>query len=174
MLNVFLNTWGNYNVHGADGGEWITLPMDAEELEETLNRIASAMGDHDPEWAIHDYEWTTELEFFEISEYDSITKLNEQLQEMENLSEYDQEEIAAAVEAFGYSFPEAMERQQGGYFIFYPGQTLEDVAYDLVNECYFDKNTPDILTRYFDYEAFAHDLSFDGYTETKYGVIVDN
>ena len=55
MLNIFVNTWGNYNANGADGGEWITLPMEAEELEEVLNNIAAAMGDKDPEWAIHDY-----------------------------------------------------------------------------------------------------------------------
>lgn len=34
MLNIFVNTWGNYNENGADGGEWITLPMEPEELEE--------------------------------------------------------------------------------------------------------------------------------------------
>ena len=36
MLNIFINTWGNYNENGADGGKWIALPMDANELEETL------------------------------------------------------------------------------------------------------------------------------------------
>ena len=55
--------------------------------------------------------------------------------------------------------------------IFYPGYTLEEVAEEYVNECLFDKNTPDIFRRYFDYEAFARDLSFDGYTETVHGVI---
>ena len=50
---------------------------------------------------------------------------------------------------------------------------LTEVAEQLVNECYFTKETPDIFTRYFDYEAFGRDLGFDGYTETKYGVIVD-
>lgn len=52
--------------------------------------------------------------------------------------------------------------------IFYAGQTLEDVAYDIVQECY---NLPEIAERYFDYKAFARDLSFDGYTETSNGVI---
>ena len=56
MLNVFINTWGNYNENGADGGEWITLPMDPDELEETLQAIAENMGDNDPEFCIHDYE----------------------------------------------------------------------------------------------------------------------
>ena len=171
MLNIFVNTWGNYNENGADGGEWITLPMDAEELAETLAKIAEAMGDNDPEWAIHDYEWTTEIEPREISEMESIEKLNEELQELDGLDEWDQKEIAAAMEAFGYTFTEAYDRQQRGCFIFYAGQDLEEVAEELINECY---DLPEFALRYFDYEAFARDLGFDGYTETSYGVILDN
>ncbi len=171
MLNIFVNTWGNYNENGADGGEWITLPMDAEELEETLNKIASAMGDNDPEWAIHDYEWTTEIEPREIGEMENITALNEELQELDGLDEWEQKEIAAAIEAYGYTFAEAYERQQRGYFTLYQGMDLVEVAEELINECY---DLPEFALRYFDYEAFARDLSFDGYTETSYGVILDN
>lgn len=174
MLNIFVNTWGNYNENGADGGEWITLPMDAEELEEVLENIAAKMGDNDPEWFINDYEWTTEIDLGDVGEMDSITEWNELLEGAESLDEYEAEEIAAAMEAFGYSFQEALSRQSRGCFFFYPGRSLEEVAEELVNECYFTKDTPEILTRYFDYEAFARDLGFDGYTETKYGVICDN
>lgn len=173
MLNVFINTWGNYNENGADGGEWITLPMDADELEEVLENVAAKMGDEDPEWAIHDYEWTSEIELGEVDEMDSIQEWNERCQEADSLQEWEAEEIAAAMEAYDYSFSEAYERQQRGCFIFYSGQDLSDVAYSLIEECYFTKDTPEIFTRYFDYDAFARDLSFDGYTETKYGVICD-
>ena len=173
MLNIFINTWGNYNENGADGGEWITLPMDAEELEEKMEAIAEAMGDNDPEYFINDYEWTTEIEPRDIDELENILELNEEINEICSLEEWEAEEIAAAMEAYGYTFPEAMERQQRGCFIFYRGQDMQEVAEEIVNECYFTKDTPDILTRYFDYEAFARDLSFDGYTETKYGVILD-
>ena len=173
MLNIYINTWGNYNEHGAYGGRWITLPMDADELKEQLNKTAKAMNDNDPEWFVNDYEWTTEIVPFKVHELDNYFKLNEQLNELNELTEWEQKEIAAAVEAFGYNFMEAYEKQQQGYFSFYPEQDLEDVAYELVNECYFTKDTPDILTRYFDYEAFARDLSFDGYNETKWGVIYE-
>ena len=174
MLNLFVNTWGNYNTNGADGGEWITLPMEPDELEEVLENIAAAMGDNDPEWAIHDYEWETEIEMDEISEYDNIQELNERCTEIDELEEWEAEEIAAAIEAFGYTFAEALDRQQRGYFIFYAGMDLQEVAEELINDCYITKDTPEIFARYFDYEMFARDLSFDGYTETKYGVILDN
>ena len=171
MLNIFVNTWGNYNENGADGGQWITLPMDAEELEEVLENIAALMGDNDPEWAIHDYEWTTEIELDEISEHDNIFDINERCNEFASLDEYEAEEIAAAVEAYGYTFTEAYERQQRGCFIFYRGMDIEEVAEEIIDECY---DLPEFAMRYFDYEAFARDLGFDGYTETKYGVICDN
>jgi len=173
MLNIFVNTWGNYNMNGADGGEWITLPMDSDELQEVLKNIAAKMGDNDPEWAIHDYEWTTEIELAEVSEYASIEGINDLLNELGELSEYDQEEIAAAVEAYGYSIQEAVSRQSRGCFTLYRGMTLEEVAEEIVNECYVTKDTPNFLLSYFDYAAFAQDLVFDGYHETTWGVIYD-
>lgn len=170
MLNIFVNTWGNYNTNGADGGQWITLPMEAEELEEVLENIADLMGDEDPEWAIHDYEWTTEIELDEISEHDNIFKINEMCLELDELDEWEAEEVAAAVEAWDYSFAEALDRHQRGCFIFYKGMDLEEVAEEIINECY---DLPEFALRYFDYEAFARDLRFDGYEETSYGVILD-
>ena len=171
MLNLFVNTWGNYNVNGADGGQWITLPMDPDELQEVLEHIAAAMGDNDPEWAIHDYEWESDVELGDVNEMDSISEWNDRCQEAYDLEEWETEEIAAAMEAYGYTFPEALERQQRGCFTLYAGMDLEEVAEDLINECY---DLPEFALRYFDYEAFARDLSYDGYTETKYGVILDN
>ena len=173
MLKIFVNTWGNYNENGADGGEWITLPMDEDELEAKLESIAEAMEDKDPEWTIHDYEWEGKIDLGDVNEMDSIQEWNERCQEVDGLSEYELKEIAAVMEAFGYSFSEAMERQQDGDFQFYADMDMDAVAEALVNECYITKDTPDIFTRYFDYAAFARDLRYDGYTETKYGVILD-
>lgn len=170
MLKLFVNTWGNYNDNGADGGRWINLPMEEEDLEETLDQIAESIGDHDPEWAIHDYEWNG-IDFGEVSEYDSIITWNETTKRLSDLESYEQEEVAAAIEAWEYSLEEAMDRQERGCFSFYPGQKLEDVAEELVNDCY---DLPEFALRYFDYAAFARDLRFDGYEETTFGVILDN
>lgn len=171
MLNIYINTWGNYNENGADGGEWITLPMDEAELDEILERVAEAMGDEDPEWFVNDYEWTTETAIFEVSEMDNYHELNERCQEFDDLNEYEQEALAAIVEVHTNDFEEALKILQEGDFQFYENMDLEDVAYELVEECYFTKDTPEIFTRYFDYEAFARDLGFDGYKEATNGVI---
>ena len=173
MLNIFVNTWGNYNENGADGGQWITLPMEEDELQEVLENIAALMKDDDPEWFINDYEWTIDTELGDVHEMDSIIEWNERCQEADNLEEYEAEEIAAAMEAYGYTFAEAYERQQRGCFVFYAGRDLQEVAEEIADECYL-YNAPEFLARYFDYDAFARDLSFDGYTETRYGVILDN
>ena len=165
MLKIYVNTWGNYNENGAEGGEWIHLPMDSDELEETLERIADKMGDTDPEWAIHDYEWE-EYHFGSIDEMDSIEEWNERCDRLEGLESWDFEKLDAIIEATGRSLDEALDDLDDA--IYYDGMTLEEVAEQIVNECY---NLPEIALRYFDYEAFARDLRFDGYEETAHGVI---
>ena len=70
------------------------------------------------------------------------------------------------MEANGDSAEEAMHYMDD--CVYYPGYTMTDVAEELVSECY---DLPEIALRYFDYEAFARDLEYDGYTETYNGVI---
>ena len=171
MLNVFMNTWGNYNENGADGGEWLTLPMDAEELETKLDEIAVNMGDNDPEWFINDYEWTTEESFFEVSENDDLDKILDWLDRLETLVDYQAKALLAIMDAVTSDFEEALRYVEYDNFEFYEGYDLEEVAEEIVQDCYFTKDTPEIFERYFDYEAFARDLGFDGYEETSYGVI---
>ena len=145
--------------------------MEEETLKERLARIAEAMGDTDPEWTIHDYEWTTEIELDEISEYANIFTVNAMCHEIDDLEEWEAVEVAAAMEAYGYTIVEALDRQRRGCCMFYQGMDLEEVAEEIVNECY---DLPEFAYRYFDFKAFGRDLGFDGYTETKYGVIFDN
>ena len=165
MLKIYVNTWGNYNENGAEGGEWITLPMDSDELEETLQRIADKMGGTDPEWAIHDYEWQ-ECQLGPVEEDANIFALNELAEELENLMDYELEALAAALEAEDDGLETHLRKLNS--YSFYPGMTLEEVAEQIVNERY---DLPEIALRYFDYEAFARDLRFDGYSETAHGVI---
>lgn len=67
------------------------------------------------------------------------------------------------------NYQEAKDIYENESYTYYAGMTLLDVAYEIVNECY---ELPEIAERYFDYDAFARDLSFDGYTETENGVII--
>ena len=36
VFRVFINSWGNYNLKGVDGGKWIALPMENAALAKPL------------------------------------------------------------------------------------------------------------------------------------------
>ena len=160
MLNVFINTWGNYNENGADGGEWITLPMDEDELTETLEKIAAAMGDEDPEYCIHDYEWTTDISFREIGEMESIEKLNEELQGLGELDQWDQKTFCAMVEYWGYKYVSPEDVNE--YCLHEDIKDTYDLGYYWAVEsgCY-DLDKMGHLANYFDYEAFGRDINLE-------------
>ena len=171
MLDIFINTWGNYNENGADGGAWVTLPLEPEELEEVLENIAKNMGDNDPEFAIHDYEWTCEWEGFEISEYDNIEELNEFIQKLDSLRDWEQKTYCAAVEYFGRDYVDIEDLDDFNLY--------EDITdnYDLgyywaVESGCYETDNLGTLGRYIDYEAFGRDIAIEadgGFTS--YGFI---
>lgn len=160
MLNVFINTWGNYNENGADGGEWITLPMETGDLKETLNRIAENMGDFDPEFCIHDYEWTSEMELREVSEMESITELNAELQRLDELREWEQEIYCAALEIWGHS--EVDPDNLDEYNLYKDITSDYDLGYYWAVEsgCY-DLKSMGHLANYIDFESYGRDIRFE-------------
>jgi len=160
MLNIYVNTWGNYNENGADGGEWITLPMDAGDLEKTLDRIAENMQDFDPEWFVNDYEWTTEIEPREIGEMENITSLNEWLEALDGLNKWEQETYCAAVEYWGADWVDLDDLDE---YNLYSDITNEyDLGYYFIHEAgIYDLDEMGHLANYFDYEAFGRDINLE-------------
>ena len=163
LISVFLNTWANYNENGADGGFWVELPCD---LDEALEQLASSTGEEVDEMEVFINDFETDIKGLEISENTNISDLNDLAERLEALDKYDLEKLEAILEADGGSLENALDNIDD--YTYYANMSLEDVAYEIVDECY---NLPDIAQRYFDYKAFARDLSFDGYTETENGVI---
>lgn len=163
LISIFVNTWGNYNENGADNGFWVELPCD---LDEVLEKLSASTGEDldDMEVFVNDYE--TNINGLEISENSNISDLNDLAERLEALDEYDLEKLEAILEADGGSLENALDDIDD--YTFYAHMSLEDVAYEIVDECY---DLPEFAQRYFDYAAFARDLSFDGYTETDNGVI---
>ena len=157
MLKGFITNLGKYN-EGELIGEWVVFPIDENEEKELLKRI----GCDNPQYEEYFF---TDWEDYEVGEYLSIEEANELAERMDNI---DEDKLNAIIEAETSDFREALEMAEDDDVYLHKGQSLEDVAYDIVHDCY---NLPDIAERYFDYEAFARDLSFDGYTETSYGVL---
>lgn len=164
MLKGYITNLGKYN-EGQLVGEWVTFPISDEELEAVFERIG--INEEYEEFFFTDWDCDFDTGLGEHENIEAVNELAEALEEVENNSEEDK--LEAIIEATGNSLQEAIRCMDEA--IFYPGWTLEEVAEDYVNECLFTKDTPDIFRRYFDYEAFARDLSFDGYTETVHGVI---
>jgi hypothetical protein len=164
MIKGFITNLGKYN-EGILMGEWIDFPISEEELEAVLERI----GINEEYEEIFFTDWETEIEcgFGEYEDIEAINELAEQLAEIEMHD--DLEKLEAIIEATGDSLEEALNYMDDA--IYWSGYTLEEVAEEYVNDCY---NLPEFALRYFDYEKFARDLEFDGYTETAYGVICIN
>lgn len=159
MLNGYITNLGKYN-EGELVGKWIEFPITEEELEEVFEEIG--INEEYEEFFFTDWEADFDLG---LGEYENIDEVNELA---EILDSDDTEVIEAIMEAITSDIRQAIEIFETGDVIFYAGQTLEDVAYDLVEECC---DLPEFAKTYFDYSAFARDLGFDGYHETSVGVI---
>lgn len=166
IVEIFVNAWGNYNNFGCDGGRWITLPMDADDLKRTLADIAAEMGDTDPEFFINDFSFCVDGLEWSISEHESIFALNDVCASIADLDESGLDILASIIEAYGSDVKEAVSMVDDA--VFYSDMSLEDVAYEIVDTCY---DLTEFSARYFDYKSFARDLGFEGYTETSKGVV---
>ncbi len=158
MLNIFVNTWGNYNENGADGGKWITLPC--EDINGALDSIAYDINDLDPEFFINDYEWTTDFDFREIGEMENIEELNDEITALTDLDIHEQELFCAAVEQWGYQYVNIDSIDE--YVLYTDIHTDYDLGYYLVNDAgIYDLKQMGTLANYIDYEAFGRDVRFE-------------
>lgn len=159
-MKAYVTNLGKYN-EGELVGKWLELPTTDEEIQKTLKEIG--IGEEYEEYFITDYEDTHGIE---LGEYENIQELNEKA---ETLAEYSDELIQAITESYTSDIDRVIEILENDNYVFYENMTLEEVAEELVDQCY---NLPEIAQRYFDYSAFARDLGFDGYCETSTGVIL--
>jgi antirestriction protein len=179
MTEIYVANLGKYNEGELVGG-WIELPATEQEWHDLM--VAIGLGSYDEsgeyrhgvevdgvvyeEYAIHDY--SSDIDGVTIGEYDSIDELNGLFEEVEKLNEYEKEHLEAIIEASGNSLRESLDELAKGDTSYYRGLDVKGLAEEFVDEGLFSTET---LMRYIDYEALARDLEFDGYTETKNGVL---
>ena len=167
LISIYLNTWKNYNENGAAGGFWVELPCD---LDEAFERLAKNTHEDPDEMEVFINDVDCYISGAEISENDDIEELNDIAEELERLPSDDIEALEAILEADGCTLSRAVKILESGGYIYYSGETLENIAAEWVNDgCFGD--IPKSIVNYIDYSAIARDLSFDGYTETENGVI---
>lgn len=144
----------------------LNLPMEEEELIEALKNINVCNEEGEviqeyiiPTWNFGEYASELDCRDFANIELENIFTVNEWAEELAEVdSERDLEVLQAIAEAGGGSIGEVLETYKKGYYQFYQGMDLTDVAEELVNDCY---NLPDFALRYFDFEAFGRDLGFN-------------
>ena len=162
-MRVYITDLEAYN-NGHLVGQWYQLPMNedllAESVENVLQEGRDACGDthfHE-EYFITDYE----CDYMEIEEYSNLTKLNEIAEAMENIDEEGVKAINFLMENnFVKDIFEAIETYEDSVRI-YEDSTMEDIAYNFIQECYSLDDIPSIISNNIDYESIARDMEIEG------------
>lgn len=163
-FKIFLTNLGKYN-EGELVGKWVDLPC--ADLKKELAKIG-VDGNKYGEYFITDYDCSFDYARVGLGEYESLNYLNKLAEKMEEVDDASNLDWALAYqELAGVSLMDALEDFED-CSTWYGGMTLLDVAYDYIDDCY---DMPEFAKRYFDYEAFARDLGYDGYTEFNGGTI---
>jgi antirestriction protein len=164
MLNVFLSDLQAYN-EGHLVGRFITLPISENKLAQAISEVlregeAISDSNNHEEFFLTDWEWG-DVEFFSIDEYDNIYELNAKLQAIEEVEAYKHKAIAFLLsEGLANDLDDAISKADDVRV--YEGQSMEDIAYDLLQECYGVDTLPSIIANHIDYGGIARDLEMDG------------
>ena len=164
MLKIYLTDLEAYN-NGALVGKWIELPMSQDELSQELKEVLeqgkqAVNGYNHEEYFITDYEWE-DVSIFEVGEYANLTNLNEQVEQLEELNQEQQKAVQFLLdEQLVKDMAEAIEKVDD--VIIYQDQSMSDIAYNLIEECYNIDNIPSIISNHIDYKAIGDDLLLDG------------
>ncbi len=157
-MRIYITNLSQYNA-GRLVGEWLDLPCSEDEIQDALSRVLCL----DEEYFITDTEGIP----FTVNEHDNPYKLNEKLEQYEALGAPERLRMTFLLSE-GYEWQYSIEHQED--VIIYADQSLEDVAYSLVEEgCFGD--IPTSIESYIDYSAIARDLSYDGYIVRAEGVL---
>ena len=160
MIKIYLTDLAAYN-SGYLIGEWIELPLEEAELNEKLQNILKKGGEICNE--IHEEYFITDFEsdILDIDEYSNIYDLNNQAQKLSELNDYELK-IARFLlnECLVNSVEEAIENIEN--VTLYENQTMQELAYELVEELYDINNLPSLIGSHIDYQGIARDLEIEG------------
>lgn len=164
MLEVFITDLSAYN-EGNLVGRWFKLPVSKEKLSQAIYEVLtegesiSGTSSHE-EYFITDWEWRGH-ELFRIEEYSNLFQVNEQLQALEDKSDYELKAIAFLMsESLAADIEDAISKADDVRI--YENQTMEDIAYDLIQECYNIHELSPIIANHIDYRGIGRDLEMDG------------
>lgn len=173
---IYVASLSDYNA-GILHGVWIDFDtcLNADEVWEAIRAMllnsptTEREGLPAEEWAIHDYEGFGGIE---ISEYESISALWEahellsDLDDPEAFFDWLSYETTAEISEVTESNIAAFRDAYRGWY-----RSKEEFAEELIEEMGILSNADELLSRYFDYEAFARDLFMSEYYMTENGYV---
>ena len=182
-IRGFITNLGRYN-EGELLGEWITFPIEEEELEEVLQRIGvsdkpNEDGDYYEEYFFTDWEYECTLAEechvqLGLKEYMNVETVNNLVEKLEDVDE----RILGAIQecTYPWDLDACLNIYKENKYIYYGTKnTLDDIAHFEADEWMHmniqDKHIIEWVQRYFDYKFYARDLKDWRYYETKSGVI---
>ena len=177
-IAMVIGSWGSYNEcnERALGSEWLDFDDydNWDEIMEELKKEGFELDDIDEKLFVQDIEGMPEnSENWDYVHPKEIFELIKKSGVLDDEYKYELMQAYCEVRSFG-EWSDRVEQYEEYWdrdIIFYRGQDMYDVAHNLINDCYDLDKMLGNLASYFDYNAFARDLSYDGYTETEYGVI---
>lgn len=150
-------------------GKWVSLPMEEDELSQTIKEILIWGEEACSDENIHEEYFLTDWEgeeFFQVGEYTNVFKLNEEVAHFKELDLDDNQKkcVSFLIENNIVSnLDEALEKYEDVFI--YEDMSFLDLAYQIVEEQYNLDELPQFVANYFDYDALARDLQLDQYTE---------
>lgn len=177
-VSFVIGSWGSYNEcnERALGSKWLNFDYfdDWDEIVEELKSEGFELDGIDEELFVQDIEGIpTDCKDWDNTHPKEIFELIKKSGILDDDYKYELMEAYCEVRSFDEwsRLVDDYEDEWDRDIIFYRGQDMYDVAYNLVNECYDLERMLGNLVSYFDYNAFARDLQYDGYEETSNGVI---
>lgn len=143
-----------YN-RGEFEAEWISLPADIEDLQDVVMRHTNG-GKTD--YAIYDY--MTDLDV-EIDKYADVFELNELVERLRSLEEWELEVVEAYLEATGDTLGEAVRCVETGAYDIYEARDEAELGYYLVERILLGVEVPEELRDSLDYEAIYESIGRD-------------
>jgi hypothetical protein len=168
MLNIYVKDLIAEN-KGIDCGEWITLPQFEEDLETELSNIIKCgrelCGDNEnhKDLIISKYKWDG-LDIFDIDKNDCIYQLNDKIELLENIDDYQLKAIKFLIADYYHdntNIEELIEKAEE--VTIYENSTMADVANSIIDNCYNLEDIPDIIANNIDYEGIGRLLEMDGF-----------
>ena len=149
--DIYVGTYYKYNC-GSLHGAWVDLTQfeDYEQFIEFCKELHKE--EIDAEFMIQDN--VCDMVFADmIGEYGVNKRVFEAIQLYAELGDYQQEILAAFMDASGLDFFEAIDKYEDSFIT----SEIEEYAHELVQEY----DIPEFVLFYFDYEKFTRDLKHD-------------